>query len=154
MLYIHVEDKNTPKYIYGVDAYFNRKKKKEWFNDPFIKEVIKGIDNTIAVKDEYLESPIFGGMSPDRLSQGCKAVILMAKMNEIIYATKCGDNCAQYILEIAKHKDVHIMLHHCLDFAYETNGKDIKFEAKFVDSGKVTHTFYEYVDEYYRVRKG
>ena len=49
------------------NSYFNLHKKKDWFNRQDIKEVIKEIDNTIAVKDEYLESPIFGGMAPERL---------------------------------------------------------------------------------------
>ena len=40
------------------NSYFNLHKKKEWFNRPDVKEVIKELDNTIAVKDEYLESPI------------------------------------------------------------------------------------------------
>ena len=47
--------------------YFNRVKKKEWFNRSDIKQIIKEIDNTIAVKDEYLESPVYGGMSPEIL---------------------------------------------------------------------------------------
>ena len=149
MLYIHVDEENTKNYIDGVDYFFNTSKQKDWFNDVTVKKIIKDIDNTIAVKDEYLESPIYGGMSPDRLSTGCKALILMLKTDEIIYATRCGDNCAKYILEIAKHKELHIMLHHCIKFP-----KEIPFEAKFVDSGVVTHSGLEYALEYYRVRKG
>ena len=63
--------------IRNVTGFFSIYKKKEWFNDKNVKQIIKDIDDTIAVKDEYLESPVFGGMSPDRLSCGCKAVILM-----------------------------------------------------------------------------
>ena len=95
MLYIHVDEENTKNYIDGVDYFFNTTKQKDWFNDVTVKKIIKDIDNTIAVKDEYLESPIYGGMSPDRLSTGCKALILMLKTDEIIYATRCGDNCAK-----------------------------------------------------------
>lgn len=149
MLYIHVDRKNTPKFVGGVDAFFRANKKREWFNDPFVKEMIKAIDNTIAVKDEYMESPIFGGMSPDRLSTGVKALILMYKTDEIIFATRCGDNCAPYILEIAKKKNLHIMLNHCMLFP-----KEIPFDAIFVDSGVKTTNGLEYFNEFYRVLKG
>ena len=75
MLYIYAGNGFKEDCIKNVNGYFNLNKKKEWFNREDVKRIIKGIDNTIAVKDEYLESPIFGGMSPERLSCGCKAVI-------------------------------------------------------------------------------
>lgn len=149
MLYIHVDNDKTKNVIRSVDYYFNSHKKKEWFNDPFVKRIIKEIDNTIAVKDEYMESPVFGGMSPDRLSTGCKALILMYLTDEIVFATRCGDNCAPYILEIAKKKDLHIMLNHCMRFP-----REIPFDAIFVDSNVKTTNGLEYFKEYYRVRKG
>lgn len=98
MLYIHVDRKNTKEYLTAIDYYFNTHKNKDWSNDS------KEIDNTIAVKDEYLESPIFGGMAPERLSTGTKALILMYETDEIVFATRCGDNCAPIILDIAKKK--------------------------------------------------
>ena len=41
--------------------YFNYHKDRSWFNRDDVRQVIKEIDDTIAVKDEYLESPVFGG---------------------------------------------------------------------------------------------
>lgn len=114
-----------------------------------VKRIIKNIDNSIAVKDEYIESPVFGGMAPERLSTGCKVVILMAVLEKpYIYATKCGDNCVPDMLDIAKTKDVHINLHHIMEFPKDG------FEAVMADSGKRITTFDGFAEEYYRIREG
>ena len=131
--------------VISIDYYFKQYKTKEWFNTDIVKKIIKGIDNTIAVKDEYLESPIFGGMSPERLSTGCKAVILMAMTDMHIYATRCGDNCVPYILEVAKTKDVEITLHHCMRFPKDG------WEALIIETGKIVHSRKEFVNEYYKI---
>jgi hypothetical protein len=140
MLYIHF---NAPDdTIFDVNYFFNSRKNKDWFNRQDVKDIIKNIDNTIAVKDEYMESPVFGGMSPDRLSGGCKAVILMLIQDRPIYATKCGNNCVNDILKIAETKDLHICLHNCMLFPKE-------FNAFIVDTGKMVHSRKEYMHEYY-----
>lgn len=146
MLYIHVVQVER-ECIRTIDPYFNRNKSKDWFNRDDVKKIIKNIDLSIAVKDEYIESPVFGGMSPTKLSTGCKAVILMAVLEKpYIYATKCGDNCVPDILEIARNKDVHITLHHIMQFP------ESGFEAVIAESGKKVCTFGGFVDEYYRIR--
>lgn len=145
MLYIYVTG-DPEGCIFNVESYFRLKKKKDWFNREDVKKVIYDIDSTIAVKDEYLESPVFGGMAPERLSTGCKAVILMLVTDEMIYATKCGDNCIPSILEIAETKDIRICLHHCMPFPLE-------FHAIMADSGKEVHVWEEFVDEYYKARR-
>lgn len=117
MLKVHVSSDYPSNCIRNVNGYFNLNKKKDWFNNDLVKRIIKEIDNTDAIKDEYLESPVFGAISPDKLSCGCKAVILMAVLdNKIIYATKCGNNCVQMILEVAKFKDVEISLHYLVSY--------------------------------------
>ena len=128
------------------NSYFNLHKKKEWFNRPDVKEVIKELDNTIAVKDEYLESPIFGGMSPERLSSSCKTVILMY-INPLcnVYASRCGDNCAPAIVRLAEKTDVIITLHHMMVFPE-------KFEAVMLDTGVVVHSRREFYLEYGRIK--
>lgn len=148
MLYVTISEPDN--LIKEVEGYFKFEKDKSWFNIPMVKEIIKGIDNTIAVKDEYLESPVFGGMSPDRLSTGCKAVILMLVQDRPVYATKCGDNCSPYILKIAEKKDITICLHHCLlGWGSDVNAV---FDATFIETGVITHNEREFVDEYYRIR--
>ena len=52
------------KCIKDPKSYFNLHKKPNWFNNEWVKKVIKEIDNVNAIKDEYMESPVFGAMSP------------------------------------------------------------------------------------------
>ena len=109
---LHIYVKEPKSLIKSVDSWFNRNKTKDWFNRQDVKDVILKIDNTRAVKDEYLESPVFGAISPDKLSTGCKALILMIIQDRPVYATKCGDNCVESIVQIGKGKELYICLHH------------------------------------------
>lgn len=148
MLYVHIDEAKTSNFILDIDNYFNLYKKKEWFNDPYVKKIIKEIDNTIAVKDEYLESPIFGGMSPERLSTGVKGLILLYETDEIIYGTRMGDNCNKFVFEMSNKKDIHVMLHHCMTPEYHA-----KFKACFVDTGKIVDNYDDFVWTYYDIRE-
>lgn len=146
MLYITVGD-FTSDCIVAVDKTFNFYKKKEWFEDEIVRRSILEIDKSKVIGGEYIESPVWGGMSPERLSTGCKAVILMQMMeNPYIYGTRCGDNCVPLILDIAEIKDVTLLLHHCMHFP------EAGFQLIMKDSGKKITTQREFVDEYYRLR--
>ncbi len=140
MLMIY-EKEIRPDCLTRVTQFFNYKKKKEWFSDPFVRKVIKDIDNCEVVKDEYIESPVWGGIAPERLSTGVKALILMRVLpGANIYATKCGDNCAPYIIELSKEQDVTITLKHYMRFACD-------FDAVMLDTGKEVHSLKEYLTE-------
>lgn len=146
MLKIHICREFPKDCITKMDGYFHRNKEKDWFNRQDVKDIILGIDKTIAVKDEYMESPVYGGMSPDHLSSGCKAVIMLAVLDNInIYATRCGDNCVPYILKIAEKKDITITLHHCMDFPD-------KFNAYLIEPDKYISSMEEFVIEYYKYK--
>lgn len=140
MLYVYV--KEIPKEcIVDVTSYFNFFKKKEWFDDPFVRKVIKEIDNSEVIKGEYIESPVWGGMSPERLSCGVKALILMRCVPKInVYATKCGDNCSPFILELAESQDVTITLRHYMKF-------DRDFTAIMMESGRKVCSLAEFIRE-------
>lgn len=144
---IYITTTESDNLIKEVNGYFNSHKKRDWFNSELVKKIIKDIDNTVAVKDEYMESSTFGGMSPDRLSGGCKVVILMYIQDRPVYATKCGDNCSKSILEVAKVKDITIYLKHCL------LGWGDNCDITFLESGKVVHNDSEFTVEYYENKR-
>lgn len=145
MLFIRVGE-FTKDVIVNVSVYFNFMKKREWFDDPFVRRVIKEIDKSEVINGEYIESPVFGGISPDRLSSGTKALILMRCDSQYtVYATRCGDNCFPFIKELSESQDVHIMLHHCPTVPEE-------FNAIFLESGIEVKSRKEFVDEYYKIR--
>lgn len=146
MLYITTGE-FTKECIVAVDRAFDFYKRKEWFDDEIVQECIRTIDNSEVIAGEYIESPVWGGMSPDKLSTGCKATILMQVLEEpYLYGTRCGDNCVPLILKIAEKKDVTLLLHHCMHFP------DSGFELIMKESGKLIRTQEEFVYEYYRLR--
>jgi hypothetical protein len=137
----------TEDCIVQINGYFNATKKKEWFNKPEVKKIIKDIDNSDAIKDEYIESPVYGAIPPQKLSCGCKAVILMEVLeNPHIYGTHCGDNCVPDILEISNRKDVILTLHHNMRFPDE-------FEAYWIEGDKLLHSRKEFLNEFYSFRR-
>ena len=44
------------------------------------------------------------------------AILMLKGCDRIVWATACGDNCAKWILEIAKQKDLTICLSHIMEF--------------------------------------
>lgn len=143
MLKIHICEDFPDDCITSVDGYFRRHKKKEWFNRQDVKDMIWGIDKTKAVRDEYLESPVYGAIAPERLSTGCKATILLAVLDDPhVYGTRCGDNCIPYILKIAENKDITITLHHCMQFPDKLN-------AYIIESDTYIGSMEDFIDEYY-----
>ena len=144
MLYISLErDENT---IVSIDATFNFRKKQEWFEREDVIRVIRNIDLTDVIEGECLRSPVLGVISPERLSTGCKAVILMIMYPQYkIYATKCGDNCSEDILKIASLEDRTIVLRHVMEFKEP-------FTATIVESGRVVNNMKEFINEFYKYR--
>ena len=46
-------------------------------------------------------------MAPERLSSGCKCLILLyVNPTCNVYASRCGDNCSGFILDLAEKTDV------------------------------------------------
>lgn len=134
----------TDDTIVNVRGYFNINKKRDWFNRPTVKRIIKNIDKSDAIQDEFIQSPVLGAIPPQSLSDGCKAVILMEVLdNPHIYGTRCGDNCVPDILEIASRKDVTLTLHHAMRFPKE-------FKAYLIETDKYIYSWREFVHEYYK----
>ena len=63
--------------------------------------------------------------------------------DRIIYATRCGDDCAEWIVKLSLMQDVHIILHNCMKFPD-------RLEAIITDTGKKVISDREFVEEYYR----
>lgn len=140
MLNIYFGDKEGSKYIYNPDSYFNHWYDPNWLVKDLSKEIIKAVDKSEVIGPNLIQSPVFGAMSPDRLSGGTKTLILIDNDDEHIFnATHCGNNCAPYLLKIAENKDVTVTLEYIMDF-----GTD--FEIKILNTGNVVNNF----DDYFR----
>lgn len=130
--------------IYHPPTYFDNRYEDEWIMNPLTIEMIKDIDKSEVVSSHLIESPVLGPISLKEISGGVKTLILMAfdESGKIFNASSCGDNCAKWIVEIGKRKDLLINLHHVMDFSNVGS-----FDALIVNTGKMIHGYNEYLKE-------
>ena len=136
MLNIYFGD--MPSAIYNTEVYFKNTYEDNWLLDGFASKVIKKVDGSDVLDAQAIRSPVLGIIPPTALSGGVKTLLLIKNCpNEVFNASTCGDNCARFILELAKEKDVTINLRHIMDF-----GKP-SFAAKILNDGSVVHNMGE-----------
>ena len=133
--------------IYNTNVYFNNTYKDSWITNPLSKEMIKAVDKSDVIDERTISSPVFGNMSPKKLSGGVKTLLLIANdPSKIFNASTCGDNCAEWILKIAKmkeerHQKVVINLRHLMDFG------DGQLKIKVLNTNKIVTNMAELVAE-------
>lgn len=135
MLYITL--KKSKDVLMFVDNYFNLNYDDAWLADPFVQKMILDVDGSKVINNEIIDSPVLGMISPTELSGGVKALILMLKENRVVWATACGDNCAKWIIEISKKKDITICLSHIMEFPFD-------FSAICIDNDVTINTIDDY----------
>lgn len=129
------------KYIFSPDTYFKYNFEAQWLEDEFVRKMILDVDKSKVVSSNVIESPVLGQIAPERLSGGVKALIIMYnEPNMIVNASACGDNCAKWILEIGKIKDLTIRLGYEMEFPEP-------FEMTIANSGHAIHSYIEFLDE-------
>lgn len=127
--------------IHNTNVYFKNTYEPEWFESDLAKKIVKDIDNSDVLSGECINSPVLGQIPPERLSGGVKTLLLMLNEPDKIFNTStCGDNCAKWILEIEKQKDLTINLRHMMGF-----GKDTEFEIRIQNGGEVVHSMKELI---------
>ena len=103
--------------------------------------MIKDVDDSDVLSGECINSPVLGQIPPERLSGGVKTLLLMLnEPDKIFNASTCGDNCAKWILEIGKMKDLTINLRHMMSF-----GHDAEFEIRIENGGEIVHSMRELI---------
>jgi hypothetical protein len=130
--------------VYHPPTYFDNRYEDEWITDPLSVQMIKDIDKSEVVGAHLIQSPVLGSIPVKDISGGVKTLILMAfdQSGKIFNASACGDNCAKWIVEISKRKDLTINLHHVMDFSGASD-----FEALMVNTNKLVHGYKEYLKE-------
>ena len=128
--------------IFNTSVFFDNTYQDSWFQDDFTKRVIKDIGKGEILGPNCVTTKILGPIPPTKIAGGTKTILLMKFDNDHIFnASTCGDNCAKWILKIAKDKDLTINLRHIMNFGK----KD--FTAKILNSGKIITTQKEYVEQ-------
>ena len=129
--------------IFDVDGVFDIDVYDEWLEDDFVVQMVEDVDKCQLMKGNVLKGE-FGTFSPTDLSSGAKALVLMYEYPEfIIDATRCGDNCAKWIVEIAKKHPITITLRYFM--LLETIQ-----EFYCINTGRDGIGFEEYSEEYFK----
>lgn len=140
MLNIYLGDMDGA--IYHPPTYFDNRYEEEWITEPLTIKMIQDVDQSEVVGARLIQSPVLGPISTKELSGGVKTLILLAfdDNGKVFNVSVCGNNCAKWILEIGKQKDLTINLRHIMDF-----GND-EFTAKILNTNQVVHNMAEFVD--------
>ena len=136
--------------VYHPPTYFDNQYEDEWITDPLTVAMIKDIDQSDVIGNHLIESPVLGPISTKEISGGVKTLILMAfdKSGKIFNASVCGDNCARWITELGRKKDLTINLHHVMDFSLVPI-----FEALILNTGVFVHSYEEYLEEALKIEE-
>lgn len=107
-----------------------------WFQEPFVQQMLEAVDKSKYVDGSVIESPVLGPIPPEKLSGGLKTLIMIYEMPDRIFdATSCGPNCARWLLEIGKKKDVTVNLRYLMPM----EGLD-PFELTIANNGEKVRT--------------
>ena len=131
-----------PEAIYNTSLYFNNTYLDHWITDDFAKKVIKAVDKSEVISARLIDSKALGPIPVTDLSGGTKTLLLIKNEPEKVFnASTCGDNCAKWILRIAKEakEDITINLRHIMDFGSGT------FEIRILNNGEIVRNMQEYV---------
>lgn len=129
-----IDEKEYPNYVYEPGLYFNNTYLDSWITDDFSKGMIKSVDKGIVISPNAVDTKAMGIIPVTMISRGLKTLILLQHDNTRIFnVSACGDNCARWVLEIAKRsdKDLLINLRHIMDFG------DKPYEIKIVNNDMI-----------------
>lgn len=128
---------DTPKedlLWYQLDA-FDLSYDTDWFENKYVLDMIKDIDNTELITDGILKSEVLGNIPATELSTGVKGLILILLENDYVFRSSYfGDNCSKWILDISKDKDIFIDINHFLGFPEFNDDDGYKLYFKKTDT--------------------
>ena len=126
--------------VYNTAAYFKYDYEDSWIVDPFVKEMVLDVDQSVVLDSGVIDSPVLGKIPPTGLSGGVKTLILVKfDKDQVFTASTCGDNCAKWLLKIAETEDRIVNLHHLMNFGEGT------FELRILNTNQVVHSMEELV---------
>lgn len=104
--------------ILDTRIYFSRNKRPEWFENEFVKNFLKVVDNTEVLFEEALKDYRGRGISTEMISTGCKTLcdIYYSEDSSLwFYGSAMGNNCIPFLHEIVKDKDINLFYEHYPD---------------------------------------
>lgn len=127
--------------IYNPKAYFDIHYDEEWFDDEFVRQMVKDVDKSEVVSRYCINSPVLGQIPPQMLSGGVKTLILIYKIPDRLFnASACGENCYEWLLKIGDICDRTINFRHPAIFERES------FQVRVVNDDVICHNMKELID--------
>lgn len=140
MLNVYFGD--MPDAIYNTAVYFKNTYQDKWITNEYSRRMIEDVDRSEVVSESVIQSPVLGSITPLQLSGGVKTLMLIKfDRRHVFNASTCGDNCAKWILDMAKDRKVVINLYHVMDFGSDS------FRIRVLNSGKIAHNMAELIHE-------
>ncbi len=137
---LHIIFGETEKVNYG-PYWFKNNYKPEWLKDDLVQKMIEDVDQSKYVDGLVIDSPVFGPIPPEKLSGGVQTLIMIYERPDLIFdATSCGQNCAKWIVEIGKQKDITINLKYIMHLE-----KIDGFEAFIENEQKIVNTAEDFI---------
>lgn len=94
--------------VYNIDVYFDNVYEKGWFDDEFVQSMLLDVDHSKCAGCASIVNPIFGQITPEEISGGVKALIVLYKTDAVVDLVNCGENCQSWISKIASMKDIEV----------------------------------------------
>ena len=139
---LHVFYGVMPEAIFSTSVYFDNTYTDQWITNDLSRKMILDVDRSKVIGPHVIESPVLGGIPPEKISGGVKTLLLVAhdQTGKIFNASTCGDNCAKWLLQLGQERDITINLRHMMNF-----GKK-KFQIHVLNNDKIAHSMDELVD--------
>lgn len=132
---LHIWFGEMPEAISNTSSYFNNVYLDSWLEDPLNQRMIRAVDHGEVMGPNAVNTKAMGMIPPTRLSCGVKTLMLMHHIDDQVFnASNCGDNCARWILKIARGKDLTIQLLHIMDFGSRQIHAEILNDHSIVNS--------------------
>ena len=127
-----------PGAIYDTSRYFDRVYQNTWLSDPFAQEVIEALDQGTVLGTNVIDSRTRGVIPVTQLSVNVKTVLLIYnEPGKVFNVTACSDECAKFILNIGRKKDITINLYHIMNFG------PWRFKIEILNSHTIVHSMRE-----------
>lgn len=111
MILVSFKEKWRPEglpLIQNSDAVFQSDFNIENLVHPVCKKIVEFIDRSEVLYPGVIKSPVLGYIPPEKLSGGCKHVLLAWQGNYLHQSARMGENCVEPLLWVAKDKDIYL----------------------------------------------
>lgn len=69
--------------VYNTASYFKYDYEDDWITDPFVKEMIQDVDQSIVLDSGVIDSPVLGKIPPTGLSGGGNLIRIKYLMHQL-----------------------------------------------------------------------